>query len=300
MIISEFRFPLFDKIMTGSMNPFNSSNSFRAFLFSEERFITPDRVSDKGVYTLIFPKPPNRKCSFYYERFVNETVDYCNELCYEIRKQSDPDIIAYLRLKILQEHLKTCLIKTGEVLQEHQLLIADFMTPPQGVDFEKLSNSYIFHLLKVCIAKAYLEVQRVLGLLPGDFMDEAALYSGYAGEMLPVKCFLKRNITKLKNKNFDAINSDNKHGLTTEKVTKTEMNKTVEKSYKIKDLEKILHANSRTIRHWMKNGKIKGEKTGKIWYVTETNLNKYLQNNKLNLTKNGQTTKRTDSKRTEV
>lgn len=300
MINSELRFPLFDKIMTGSMHPFNTSNSFRAFLLTDEKFVIPDSVPDDGVYSLAFPKPPNPKCSFYYHRLVNETVDYCNELCTEIRKHTDPDIRAYLRLKLLHEHLKTCLIKTGEVLHEHQLLITDFMTPQQGVDIEKLSNSYIFHLLKVCIAKAYLEVQHVLGVLQGEYIDETGLYTGFAFEMPPVKCFLKRHKTMLKKETLPEILTHNIRDLSTEKVSKTELHNKEEKTYKIKDLVKKLNAESRTIRRWLNDGKIIGRKTGKIWQVTEDNLNVFIQNNKPNLTKNESTKKGTDPERTEV
>jgi excisionase family DNA binding protein len=48
------------------------------------------------------------------------------------------------------------------------------------------------------------------------------------------------------------------------------------KLYSVKDLNRDLGINERTIRRWLREGVIKGRKIGKEWYITEDNLRRYL------------------------
>lgn len=278
MINSDFRFPLFDNILFGGMHPNIASNRIDAFLFDEEQRIEVQAVADKGAYSLVFFKPLNDKCRFYYQRLIAETYWYCNELLEEIGAQSDTEVRAYWRLTLLDRHLKTLLIKTGEEMREHNYPDYDFIAPPKDVDNEKLANSYVFHLLKVCLAKAYLEFQNTLGATPGKQMDEATLYTALVGEMPPVKCFIKKRpaIAGVQSKKPDQFTTEFKPETKAESSTGA----VVEKILSIKELSGMKLGDERTIRRWIEKGEIKGFKLGKKWFVTETELNHYLEKSK--------------------
>lgn len=51
------------------------------------------------------------------------------------------------------------------------------------------------------------------------------------------------------------------------------------KLYSIRDLEKILPITPLTIRKYIREGKIKGRKIGKNWYVTKEDLEAFLGGN---------------------
>ena len=46
--------------------------------------------------------------------------------------------------------------------------------------------------------------------------------------------------------------------------------------YNVKDLEKKLKLSKKTIRHYIKTGRLKAKKIGKAYLITETNLIKFL------------------------
>lgn len=48
------------------------------------------------------------------------------------------------------------------------------------------------------------------------------------------------------------------------------------KLYSVKDLHKSLGVNERTIRDWFNKGRVKGQKLGTEWHITEENLKKFL------------------------
>lgn len=49
------------------------------------------------------------------------------------------------------------------------------------------------------------------------------------------------------------------------------------KLYSVKDLTKMLPITPLTIREYFRKGKIKGNKVGRNWYVTEENLESFLE-----------------------
>jgi len=49
------------------------------------------------------------------------------------------------------------------------------------------------------------------------------------------------------------------------------------KFYLVDDLVKILPITSLTIREYLRKGKIKGRKIGRLWYVSEKNLEAFLE-----------------------
>lgn len=51
--------------------------------------------------------------------------------------------------------------------------------------------------------------------------------------------------------------------------------------YLVDDLVKILPITSLTIREYLRKGKIKGRKIGRLWYVSEGNLVAFLEGDKV-------------------
>ena len=54
----------------------------------------------------------------------------------------------------------------------------------------------------------------------------------------------------------------------------------IEKILSIKELSRMKIGDERTIRRWIEKGEIKGFKLGKKWFVTEPELNLYLEKSK--------------------
>jgi predicted site-specific integrase-resolvase len=50
--------------------------------------------------------------------------------------------------------------------------------------------------------------------------------------------------------------------------------------YLVEDLVKILPINALTIRGYLRKGRIKGRKMGKLWYVSKENLEAFLEGDK--------------------
>ena len=200
-------------------------------------------------------------------------MSYCNDLREDFSTLSDSDIRAYWRLTLLDRHLKTALIKTGEVLREYKLSTADFLAPAPDTDIEKISNSYIFHLLKVCLAKAYLEVQSILEPRPAKQVDETYLYTGFTGEIPPVKTWLrKRNFNEAINQSPRPKPVKKK----TELVPETKSPAVTEKIYTLLDLTERKLGSPRTLRRKLEKGELKGFKNGNIWLIEERELNRYI------------------------
>jgi excisionase family DNA binding protein len=48
------------------------------------------------------------------------------------------------------------------------------------------------------------------------------------------------------------------------------------KLYSVDDLHDALDVNERTLREWFNKGRLKGQKIGTKWYITEENLKRFL------------------------
>lgn len=48
------------------------------------------------------------------------------------------------------------------------------------------------------------------------------------------------------------------------------------KLYSVDDLHKALGVNERTLRDWFNKGRLRGQKIGTEWHITEENLKKFL------------------------
>lgn len=51
------------------------------------------------------------------------------------------------------------------------------------------------------------------------------------------------------------------------------------KTYTVKEAEKILHVNDKTIRSYIKAGKLKAAKIGRGWIIKETDLMAFINEN---------------------
>jgi excisionase family DNA binding protein len=52
----------------------------------------------------------------------------------------------------------------------------------------------------------------------------------------------------------------------------------VEKYYSPEDVAEILGVKDRTVRAWLKSGKLKGKKLGRLWRVKESDLEEFINN----------------------
>jgi excisionase family DNA binding protein len=48
------------------------------------------------------------------------------------------------------------------------------------------------------------------------------------------------------------------------------------KLYSVEDLHEALKVNERTIRDWFNKGRLRGQKIGTEWHITEENLRRFL------------------------
>ena len=277
----DYRFPLFESILYGSLNPFLRANNFTADFDEQYLGMGFDSTPDEGKYGFTFYKPANFKCQFYYHKLVQETFLYCNDILEYLAEVQDADSRAYLRLTILDRHLKTCLIKIAEILQTNNLSITNFLQPTQNTDPDLFSNSYIFHLLKVCVAKAYLEIQFALSDVVLNPLTEAMLYTAVIREMPPVKRYLKQ---------VDKDKSDQKAKVKNEKQTPQpiseapiESNSTMNlsnvdtKLHSVKDLIALKIGSDRTIRRLLEKKELIGIKQNNGWRIEDAELQRYLK-----------------------
>ena len=106
--------------------------------------------------------------------------------------ETNRQIKSYLRDQILDKHLTTCLMRLGEKIQTENLHLKDLTEPSADTDNNRLSDIYIFHLLRVCLAKAYLEIQELLHEVLVYKQTEEWLYTSLAGQTPPVRLFLRK------------------------------------------------------------------------------------------------------------
>jgi hypothetical protein len=284
MIDFEYRFPLFDSIMVGSLSPFLPENNYRVYLNEENDHIGLDSILDEGRVGFTFYKPANFKCRYYYHKLIQETFCYCNDILLYLEEEQDADTRAYLRLTLLDKHLKTCLIKIGETLHSCNLSTQHFLQPLPETDSELLSNSYIFHLLKVCVAKAYLEVQLALSDVIHNPLTETMLYTAMVGELPPIKCFLKQTPAEKLQKPSKAKATTPTEKRITEPLltTQSETDQATASVgtifYTVKDLIDMKIGSDRTIRRLLEKKELIGIKQKKGWLVEDTEYQRYFNN----------------------
>ncbi len=273
----DYRFPLFDSLLQGKMNPLlpdnNADAGFRLRL--QEQIV--ENARDEGHYTLTFVKWPHPKTDYYRRLLLGETFAYCNELTAHLRAETNRQIRAYYREMILDRHLVTCLQRLGEAITESGLKLSSLSYPALEDTTDTLANCYVMHLLKVCLAKAYLEVQQALADVVLVPQTEQMLYSAYLHELPPVRTFLmKRSESGMhqpKNKPCDE-----KHeaaGAMTDLLTGS--GRLTEELYMlVKEAATALKVSEKTVLRRLKDGEIKGVRDKGRWLIDKAAFKSYL------------------------
>lgn len=185
-------FPLFENIVLGDLNPLLPVND-DGHRYSERlelMIIVPTK--DAGIYKIRFQPPFNLKTRYYQQKILADTLLYIADMQEMLQAETNQKIRSYLRNQLLDKHLTTCLMRLGEKIQQEALPIELLNGPTQGLSNNQLSNIYVFHFLKVCVAKAYLEIQDMLADVVIVRQTEGTLYTSLAGEQFPVQEFLRR------------------------------------------------------------------------------------------------------------
>jgi excisionase family DNA binding protein len=52
----------------------------------------------------------------------------------------------------------------------------------------------------------------------------------------------------------------------------------VEKYYSTEDVAEILGFKEKTVREWLRTGKLKGKKVGRLWRIKESDLEEFINN----------------------
>ena len=274
----DYRFPLFDDILLGGLNPLlpenHASTDFKQRM--EEQILEP--AKDAGSYRISFLKATHPKEEFYRRKLLSETLLYCNELTNELEAEKQPEIRAYYRDKILDRHLTTCLKRLGEFITSGELTLKKLKEPNEDVTPDTLANIFILHFLKVCVAKAYLEVQKALSDTVGVQLSETMLYADYLNEIAPVRTFLTyvpepfRPENQCVETNKTATSVSDHHEKAPAPVVFSENDFML-----VGEVAKILKKDERTIRRRLKAGTIKGIKDGSTWLVDRKAFNESLQ-----------------------
>lgn len=273
----DYRFPLFDSLLQGKMNPLlpgnNADAGFRLRL--QEQIV--ENAKDEGCYTLTFVKWAHPKTDYYRRLLLGETFAYCNELTTHLRAEMNRQIRAYYREMILDRHLVTCLQRLGEVITESGLKLSSLSQPTPEDSTDSLANCYVLHLLKVCLAKAYLEVQQALSdvvLIP---QTELMLYSAYLHELPPVRTFLEKRAKS----SMAQVVQEQPHGSPVTERAVTDLSAGAggipEEAYiLVSEAATALKVSEKTILRRLSSGEIKGVKDKSRWLIDKTAFKSYL------------------------
>jgi predicted DNA-binding transcriptional regulator AlpA len=188
----DYYFPLFEDILHGKLNPMLPANtdSHTYSVRLQEQIIVS--VRDTGIYGLHYLKPLTLKARFYQQKIVSETLLYIADMQDYLAGETNLQIRTYLRDQMLDKHLSTCLIRLGEKIRTEKLLLSGLTEAGNDTDNNRLADIYVFHLLKVCVAKAYLEIQELLADVVAYRQTEEWLYSSLVGEIRPIRHFLQK------------------------------------------------------------------------------------------------------------
>ena len=189
-MLPDFQFPLYSEILYHSLNPNLASNADGKKFTILLQDMESSPLAEKGTYHMHYLRPISTKSAYYERQLLRETAIYCESVCEMLAAEKDDRMIAYLRDQIVDKHLTNSLQRLGEVIAEYGYQLEELENPSNSTDRERLSSVYIFHLLKVCLAKAYLEVQEVLEHHVSRTMSEEDLYLQLVGELPPVRSFL--------------------------------------------------------------------------------------------------------------
>lgn len=286
----DYRFPLFESLMHGSLDPLmpamGADTDFRERL--ENRIRVP--VTDEGRYAITFLTPHHLKQQFYYRLLIPETLAYCNELISMMGAETSPEIRAYYRDLILDKHLSACLRRLAEKCEAAGLTRLLLSAGPGNQSIETVYNSYVLHLLKVCIAKAYLEIQECLSDVVRFKMTEAALYSTCLNEMPPVKTWLKMRPKPSQPKPAAPkeypVASPPAEKVAAPVVPETKPSVMDQAFMSVKDIAAKTGWSERTVTRHLKAGELSGSKPRGTWLIAPKDFESFYNRYKNQATKN--------------
>lgn len=157
----ELDFPLFGQLLYGGLNPALPGNADGPEYQQRMQEMIWMPAADRGVYKCAFHPPFNFKTRYYHRLLTHEANAYMADLLEMAAAETDDRVRAYLRSQLLDKHLTNCLQRLGEYCRDKNYLLHMLTTPEPGADNDFLSDIWVFHYLKVLLAKAYLEVQYV-------------------------------------------------------------------------------------------------------------------------------------------
>lgn len=189
---NELDFPLFGQILYGGLNPALPGNADGPEYQQRMQEMIWMPAADRGVYKCAFHPPFNFKTRYYHRLLTHEANAYMADLLEMAAAETDDRVRAYLRSQLLDKHLTNCLQRLGEYCRDKNYLLHMLTVPEPGADNDFLSDIWVFHYLKVLLAKAYLEVQYVWKDMVLSAFSEQQLYVSLFGESLPVQCWLKK------------------------------------------------------------------------------------------------------------
>jgi len=276
----DYRFPLFEGLIQGNINPLSAQNATTADYPLRLLEQITDHAIDSGRFSLRFPKPVHPKQEYYLRLILNETYAYCTDLTAYLQSESDANIRAYLRDKILDKHLTTCLKRLGEHISALPLPVTILGNPTLCENQEDYYNAWVLHLLKACVAKAYLEVQYELADVVQDPLTEAGLYSAFLYELPPVKTFLVRR----KGEPQQPVEKTYAAKPESQNVAAEPLPTFAEKTSQfadafllVEEVSEILRVNKRTVLRRIEAGEIKAKKDKGRWLIYKTAFNESLK-----------------------
>lgn len=270
---SQLRFPLFEELLQGSLNPLLLAMAADTDYNDRIECQISNSVCDEGRYAITFRELHHVKQRYYKKLILSETYAYCNELILLLGAETSPNIRAYYRDAILDNHLTTCLKRLGEKMEAYDLNHPLDKLIEQNADIDKICNSYVFQLLKVCLVKAYLEVQDCLIEVVHTKMSEKELYSTLLNELPPIITYLKvrperQALTPPKEYPIANAAPANETAHNEPIVSNTSYTSIANESYlSVKDIEAKTSWSERTIRRYITSGKLNGSKPGGSWIV---------------------------------
>lgn len=269
----DYYFPLLTDVLYGDLRPDRPENADQTnYAARIEAQIRPG-VHRSGVYNLTFLNPHNLKCTYYLRLLIGETYLYCEEMLAHIATENDPCIRSYLRDSIIDKHLRTSLMKIGDVIRANNYRLDEVISPATDADSERLSSVYIFHLLKVCVAKAYLEIQSALADVVDFPIKEELLYTSFVRDFPPVKRFVHKLNSSVTTTAIAEEMPKKSTGSTSSDTKETP-------SYSVKAAVALLNCSEKTILRKIASGEIKAEKEDGRYWIDKEAFNIYVSKKK--------------------
>lgn len=256
-------FPLFEELLDGRLAPYREENAdglSYARKLQKMRF-TPVRYEE--AYRLDYPKPMNAKCTYYRQLLTMETSGYCADVKAGLAKEQSKHVLHYRRKQLLDDHLTTCLMRLGHLMREK-----GYFEEAAG-DSEFQSNAYVYHLLKICLVKAYLEIQEALQQVVERKLNEKLLRTSIVQEPFPFDHYLTRQ---------DRLMAQGNESLVPGAMDATAVGVQSAPYYTMKQVCELLQVSDSTVTRRVEQGVIVARKEGKRYLFEKSVFDRYLQN----------------------